>query len=880
MELHSAAALLLASASALASATNPLTSKAGQVGIIPAWDFQSSSSVSKDLASLSKPGVDTSSWNHVNDSRCTILGGMIESGAYKDDELWFSDNLYKINWGQFRVPWVYRNEFSLTPNQGQHYFLQTNGITSRADIFLNGEKIADKEEQAGSFGGHTYDITGHAGNENALAVNVYPSDFNLDLIYTFVDWSPRAPDNGSGIWREITVKQTGPVALGPMSVSIDIESPVESNPAKVTVRAKVQNLEDHEVQVDASSVIAESSGCKVGSQKTSLLLGPKETKLVEISLHVKKPKIWWPKFWGGQPLYKARLALHVANELSDVAEETFGIRTVTSALNSHNDTMFTVNGYPFQVLGAGYSPDMFFRWDATRWANIMKYSHDMGLNTIRLEGMMEHPELYRMADEAGMMIIAGFVCCSKWEAWSYNQDINPNVPWTDNDYETANATMRHEAAMMQPHPSVLGFLIGSDFWPNDRATKIYVDALKDAYWQTPFIASASKRGYPALLGPSGMKMSGPYDWVPPNYWYDTESSEDRLGAAFGFGSELGAGVGTPEVSSLRKFLTQSEMEDLWKKPDANFFHMSTNTSAFYNRKIYNQGLFKRYGAPTSLEDYIFKAQLMDYEAIRAQHEGYSARWSQVRPATGTIYWMLNNAWPSLHWNQFDHYLHPAGSYFGTKVGSRLEHVAYDYVREEAWIINHSLDKKGTRNIATELIGLDGKSISKDSVTVDTVPNKSSKVAKISGLNNMTGVGLLRLVLSDEQGQALSRNVYWLAKSVDVLDWPNATWYHTPVTKFSDYSALSGMDTAELSVTASRNDGAHSIVLENKSDVPAFFIRLNLVDKAGEDVNPAIWSDNYVTLWPREKLALTVSGDGREAKVLVNAGNVQALEVAL
>jgi exo-1,4-beta-D-glucosaminidase len=808
------------------------------------------------------------------------MGCLIESGTYKDDELWFSDNLNKVNWGQFRVPWVYRNEFSLAPKKGQHYFLETNGITSRADLFFNGKKIADKAQQAGSFGGQKYDISSLVGAKNALAANVYPADFNLDLVYGFVDWSPHAPDNGTGIWRDITIKQTGPVALGPMSVSVDIEIPVESNPAKVTVRAKVQNLEDHAVQVDATSVLSDPSGGKVGSQTTSIKLGPNETKLVALAYNIKNPKIWWPKFWGGQPLYTAQLTVAVANQVSDLAQEAFGIRTVTSALNRYNDTMFTVNGHPFQVVGGGYSPDMFFRWDASRWANIMKYSLDMGLNTIRLEGMMEHPELYRMADEAGMMIIAGFVCCSKWEAWSYNTDIDPNAPWTENDYETANATMRHEAAVMQTHPSMLSFLIGSDFWPNDRAAKIYVDALKDSYWQTPVIASASKRGYPAITGPSGMKMDGPYDWVPPNYWYDTEPSEDRLGAAFGFGSELGPGVGTPEISSLKKFLTQGEMDALWKTPNANYFHMSTNTSSFYNRKIYNKALIQRYGAPESLDDYIFKAQVMDYEAIRAQHEGYSARWNQDRPATGTIYWMLNNAWPSLHWNQFDHYLHPAGSYFGTKIGSRLEHVAYDYVRKEAWIINHSLNQKGKRTIAAELIDLNGNLISKSSITTTTVPNKSGKAATVCGVDKIKDVGLLRLVLSDDKGRVLSRNVYWLTKSVDVLDWPHSTWYHTPVTKFPDFGALSKMKTAQLSVKTSKNGQAHSVVLENQSNVPAFFVRLNLVDRAGEDVNPAIWSDNYVTLWPKEKLTLTVSGDGREAKVLVNGGNVEAAQVSL
>jgi exo-1,4-beta-D-glucosaminidase len=88
--------------------------------------------------------------------------------------------------------------------------------------------------------------------------------------------------------------------------------------------------------------------------------------------------------------------------------------------------------------------------------------------------------------------------------------------------------MLHEVEMMQAHPSMLGFIVGSDYWPDDQATEVYLDALQDMDWSNPVIASASMRGYPKALGPSGMKKNGPYDWVPPNYWYG-----DQEGAAFG-----------------------------------------------------------------------------------------------------------------------------------------------------------------------------------------------------------------------------------------------------------------------------------------------------------------------------------------------------------
>lgn len=66
--------------------------------------------------------------------------------------------------------------------------------------------------------------------------------------------------------------------------------------------------------------------------------------------------------------------------------------------------------------------------------------------------------------------------------------------------------MRHEAAMLQTHPSVLAFLIGSDFWPSPRASAIYVEALAAFDWPNPIICSAAKLGYVESLGPSGLKM--------------------------------------------------------------------------------------------------------------------------------------------------------------------------------------------------------------------------------------------------------------------------------------------------------------------------------------------------------------------------------------
>ncbi|KAL3953042.1 hypothetical protein ACCO45_012985 [Purpureocillium lilacinum] len=747
---------------AASASAKPLTSKAGQSAPIPNWHFQSSASVDNNLTALSRSGVETSSWHFVDAPSCTLMGCFLKSGVYKDSELWFSDALSKVNSSVYNVPWIYRNEFTLPKGRPhQHFLLETHGITSKADLYLNGHEVANSTFQSGAYGGHSYDITGIAQQNNVLAVRTYNTSYDYDFGISFEDWNPPAPDHGTGIWRDIDIRQTGPVAMKPLAVTTDIGLPIEKHDAKVTVYATARNLENRSVKLSAKCTISDPKGKQAAEDEEHITLAPMETRTIQFTKTLEE----------------------AADLVAGSNGTSFGIRTVTSEVNKYNDTSFTVNGYPFQVLGSGYGADMFLRWDASRFTTIAKYVLDMGLNTIRLEG--------------------------KWSSRScvdlqHRGLFRPPI-WDDNDYQTAQSNMIHEAAALQPHPSILAYLVGSDYWPNDRATKIYVDALRAAHWQTPIISSAAKRGFPQLLGPSGMKMDGPYDWIPPNYWYDVDPSEDRLGAAFG----------------LKKFLNESDMDDLWKSPEKGLFHMSTAASKFHTRTIYNAGLFGRYGQPTSLEDYLMKAQLTDYEATRAQHEAFSAHWTSERPATGTVYWMLNNGWPSLHWNQFDYYLHPGGSYFGTKTGSRVEHVAYDYVHKEVWLINHSLNQKGRRSVEIELIDLEGRVLSSKTVNADTVVNGAKTIAAVDKVDEIKDVGFLRLKLT-HGGKTLSRNVYWLGKQIDALNWANSTWYSTPVSDYVDYTALGGMKSADVAVKVSGKTGeSRSVVLENRSKVPAF-----------------------------------------------------------
>ncbi|KAM5486502.1 putative exo-1,4-beta-D-glucosaminidase [Microsporum audouinii] len=855
-------ALSLAPAtSALSPSSSPLVSKAGQSEIIPGWYLQSERHVPRDISKLSLPGADVSSWYRVS-SRGTVMAGLIENKVYEESHLFFSENFKSLPDADFRdVSWLYREQFNLRPGRGQYFTLHTHGITSKGDIYLNGHRVASKDVQAGSYGGHRYDVTAYVRQgDNCLLIKAYPTNYLRDLAMGFVDWNPYPPDNGTGVWRNVEFSQSGPIQLSDPRVVTDFTHGVKVNSVKLTVKTDVHNAGEETIKGSIRGVI-EGGQSQKHPVSAPFSLRPGEWQTIEMTTNIRNPKIWWPAAWGDQPLYTAQISAFIGEKVSDGPKKRkFGIRHVESRVNLQDTVEFKINGKPFFVMGAGYSSDIFLRFTTERITTIFQYILDMGMNTVRLEGKQEHQEFYDIADSMGLMVMSGWECCDHWEGWSYNTEGFGQL-WTDADYPIANSSMLHEAELMQSHPSMLAFLVGSDYWPNDQATEIYIDALKRMDWNAAIISSAAKRGFPKLLGPSGMKMDGPYDWVAPSYWYG-----DKLGAAGagGFGSELGAGVGTPEIRSLKKFLSKEDMNDLWTKPDKLLYHMSAGVSQFRDRSIYNKALYNRYGKPESLEDYSLKAQVMDYEATRSEYEAYAAYKSNMKSTTGLIYWMLNPAWPNLHWALFDYYLKPMASYFGTKTGTRVEHAVFDYQQQAVYLINHSLLKSGPRSVTVDLIDRDGKPMSHSVVKTNTIPLKSKKLSKVHGLDRNKDVAFLRLLLKDATDKVLSRNVYWLPQMEDVLDWDNSTWYHTPVTKYADMKSLNKLHKADVYVNIGRGREvspgrvkAH-VTLRNKSSHPAFFMRLSLLDKAKEDeVTPVFWEDNYVTLWPNEELELYV-----------------------
>ena len=78
-------------------------------------------------------------------------------------------------------------------------------------------------------------------------------------------------------------------------------------------------------------------------------------------------------------------------------------------------------------------------------------------------------------------------------------------------------------------------------------------------------AQSAKEWTSEITGKTGMKMRGPYDYVPPDYWY----IDTAYGGAFGFNTETGPGPQVPVLESLQKMIPE---DSLWPIGSAWLYH--------------------------------------------------------------------------------------------------------------------------------------------------------------------------------------------------------------------------------------------------------------------------------------------------------------------
>ncbi len=894
------------------------------------WRVASSAAATQSGAAISRPRFNARSWLPVTNDDAGAPGTEIEAllqngvcpgdprlhvnqGSDSRQSVFYSTNMKKcfgymnrigkVTVPMFAVPWWWRTNFSSRLRPGRRAQLVVNGVVGAAAVWVNGHRVATPATVTGAYTRFAFDVTGllHRGT-NTVAIEIQPNDPNKMFTLDDVDWNQIPPDNNTGIQFPVQLQVAGPLADANAHV-IEHNTPGLTSSA-LTVKADITNSSGAAARGRFSAAIVapghRGPSIVVSRQVTVPAHATQTVTLTPAAfpaLRIARPQVWWPYQMGGQPLYSLVTWVTRGGQVLNSTHEQFGIRTVTSSLMGKSPKapagarVFAVNGRRFVVRGGGFSPNLFLHYTAADTARQVVLLRNLGVNTLRLEGHLMPDNFFAQMDRAGILINAGYQCCDAWQLPGNGKGV------TKADYRVLRLSALTLGQRLRNHPSVDSFQ-WSDNPPIPQQEKVSLAAFRQADFDDPLISSAEYNSSP-ILGPSGEK-EGPYDWVPPTYWYNTtrylpgDSTRTNVGGAWAYDSEQSAGDTVPTLDSIKRFMSAHEQAELWKNPSYNQYHANyegTGHRGYSFGTLFNfdQALTHRYGPWTSLAGYVKKAQLQNYENTRAQFEAYiDHSTSKPTPSTGTIYWQVNKGWPSLLWNLYNSDGDQAGAYFGAQEANRSLHTFFALDSHNAGVDNMTGARQAGLSLEARVYSLAGRRLEDVrtgpfALASQQVRNDLTRlrVPHATAPPTPAQVYFVQLLLR-RHGAVLDNNVYWLSTQPDVPNWrktlgnPQAT-----MTSYANLRALNSLPAAAVQTRAvtSRQHGPDGadlvtrVTITNTSAAPtvALFLRADVrrgtrgggVRAGNSELRSSTWNGNDISLWPGQSQTLTVSYDSAD-----------------
>ena len=488
-----------------------------------------------DVGNAQATGFDDSAWQSV-----TVPHDWAIYGPFSRD----NDLQYKavIENGETKATWKTGRTGGL-PYEGVGWYRTTfdasksgrttlifDGAMSEANVFVNGEKVIFWPYGYSSF--HV-DVTDHLtadGKNNELAVR-------LENRPSSSRWYP-----GAGLYRNVHVLSTGDTYVPVWGTQITTPH-VKENFASVSLKVKVENPGDR--MLTFSTVIYDMNGKEAASNERQVkyLTG----RPIEQTFIIEDPQLWSPET---PNLYVAKTTLKDGEKVLDVYETRFGIRTAEFI----PEKGFYLNGKPRKFQGVCNHHDLGPLGAAINVAGLrhqLTLLKDMGCDAIRTTHNMPDPNLVRLCDEMGfMMMVEPFdewdvaKCENGYHRWFNAESDIKGMTWAERDM----LTMLHQ---WRNNPSVIMWSVGNEV-PTQKSP--------DGYKVVHFLQDICHREDPTRLCTSGInhttasRSNGFADALDiPGLNYHTDGyfkMKDATHGNYVIGSETASTVSSRGIYSL------------------------------------------------------------------------------------------------------------------------------------------------------------------------------------------------------------------------------------------------------------------------------------------------------------------------------------------
>lgn len=339
------------------------------------------------------------------------------------------------------VGW-YRKHFRLPASwQGKNVYIDFGGIYRDSKVWINGHLLGERPDGHISFR-YRLNPWVHFGNqENVIAVRVDNSLQPDSRWYT-----------GSGIYRDVWLTATGPVAVAQWGTFVTTP---EVNGSRAVVRVQTILLHTAAAStapaaVSVETILYDASGRKVGSVATRGISLKDSLTTLSQQLQVDSPRLWSVD---KPALYKAVTLVVSGGNILDRYETPFGIRRF------HFDTAkgFFLNGSHLQIHGVCLHEDLGGLGMAVSAPAILrrlKMLKSMGCNAIRTAHNPPSQMLLHLCDSTGFLVMDEAFDCWKKRKVKYDYHIFWNK-WHRKDLEDQVRRDRN-------HPSVFMWSIGNE----------------------------------------------------------------------------------------------------------------------------------------------------------------------------------------------------------------------------------------------------------------------------------------------------------------------------------------------------------------------------------------------------------------------------------
>ncbi|NDZ61522.1 glycoside hydrolase family 2 protein [Streptomyces anulatus] len=549
-----------------------------------------------------------------------------------------------------RRSWTYATDVS-HGSRHERTDLVFDGLDTAARIVLDGREVGTTRNMHRTY---RFDVTGLAGMlevrfasayaeaEAVRAItgdrpNVYPEPFQYirKMASGFGwDWGPTLVT--AGIWRPVRLEHWSTARLASVRPLVT----VDESTGNVEVRLRVERTAGGEnVSLLARATVA-------GETAEARFEGDEAV----LRLTVDRPRLWWPRGYGDQPLYDLDVTLSGEDGQLDAWHRRIGFRTVeldrTADARGSGFTL-VVNGERVFARGVNWIPDDVFpsRVTPERYRTRLGQASDANVDLVRVwgGGIYEDEAFYDVCDELGLMVWQDFLfACA---AYPEEQPLRGEI----------EAEARDNVVRLMPHPSMV-------LW-NGNNENLW--GFRDWDWEPGLAGDSWGEGYylgllPRLVAEldptrhyaAGSPWSGSWDHHPndPDHgtyhswevWNRQDYAEYRANVPR-FVAEFGWQA-PPAMATLRRALPG---EALAPDSPGMLHHQKAEDG---NGKL-NRGVARHFTLPEGdFDRWHYLTQVVQARAVAAGIEHWRSHWPTC---AGTVVWQLNDCWPVSSWAAID-----------------------------------------------------------------------------------------------------------------------------------------------------------------------------------------------------------------------------------